>query len=82
MGTIMDIDFPAHGDGLTRELYSPREVEYILAISHTMLYRLINDNKLEAKKINNKTVITAASIRRFIAGLPSFGAAEAGHARG
>ena len=29
-------------DGVQRELYSPREVEHILSVSHATLYRLIN----------------------------------------
>jgi Helix-turn-helix domain len=57
-------------DGLQRALYSPREAETILNISHATLYRLINTGRLDARKIGDKTVITSESIRRFIDGLP------------
>lgn len=67
-----------HSSGLGREsvqraLYSPRETEAILGISHATLYRLINSGRLDARKINNKTVITDESIRRFIQALPKAG---------
>jgi hypothetical protein len=54
----------------TRALYSPRETEAILGISHATLYRLISAGRLDARKIDGKTVITDGSIRTFIAGLP------------
>ena len=60
-------------DGIQRELYSPRETEHILSVSHATLYRLINAGRLDARKIDGKTVITDASIRQFIAGLPKAG---------
>ena len=60
-------------DGVQRELYSPREVEHLLSISHATLYRLINANRLDARKIDGKTVITAASIQAFVAALPKIG---------
>jgi excisionase family DNA binding protein len=53
-----------------RALFSPREAEAILGVSHATLYRLIAAGRLDARKIDGKTVITAASIRQFIAGLP------------
>ena len=70
-----------HSCGLGREsvqraLYSPRETEAILGISHATLYRLINAGRLDARKIDNKTVITDESIRRFIDALPKAGATE------
>jgi excisionase family DNA binding protein len=55
---------------LARALYSPRETEALLGISHATLYRLINAGKLDARKIGCKTAIPAASIERFLAGLP------------
>jgi excisionase family DNA binding protein len=64
-------------DAPLRELYSPREVEKILGISHPTLYRLIGAGRLDARKIGNKTVITDESIRRFIAQLPSAKIGEA-----
>jgi hypothetical protein len=62
-------------DGIQRELYSPRETEHILSISHATLYRLINAGRLDARKIDGKTVIMAASIEAFVAALPKIGAA-------
>ena len=70
----------SHGlgcDGLQRELYSPREAEHILSVSHATLYRLINAGRLDARKIDGKTVITAPSIRAFVASLPKVGEAAA-----
>ena len=54
-----------------RALYSPRETEAILGVSHATLYRLINAGRLDARKIDKKTVITDESLRNFIAGLPA-----------
>ena len=62
-------------DDLYRELYSPRETEAILGISHSKLYNLIGDGRLDARKIGGKTVITAQSIRQLIASLPKVGKA-------
>jgi excisionase family DNA binding protein len=58
------------GDLTNRLLYSPKETEALLGISHATCYRLINAGKLDARKIGGKTAITAASIERFLAGLP------------
>jgi len=60
-------------DGLQRELYSAKETEHILSISHATLYRLIRAKRLDARKIDGKTVITAPSIKAFLAGLPKVG---------
>jgi hypothetical protein len=60
-------------EGVQRALYSPRQAEAILSVSHATLYRLISSNRLDARKIDGKTVITAQSIRRFIADLPRVG---------
>jgi hypothetical protein len=62
-------------DAPSRELYSPREAEHILSVSHATLYRLIGAGRLDARKIDGKTVLTAASIRHFIADLPKVGEA-------
>lgn len=59
-----------HGQIPTRALYSPRETERILSISHAQLYRLIGAGRLDARKLTTKTVITAESIERLIAELP------------
>ena len=62
-------------DGLRRELYSPRETEHILSVSHATLYRLIKAGRLDARKIDGKTVITASSIKAFLSALPKVGEA-------
>ncbi len=62
-------------ESVQRALYSPRETEAILGISHATLYRLINAGQLDARKIDNKTVITDESIRRFIDALTKAGEA-------
>jgi excisionase family DNA binding protein len=53
-----------------RVLYSPREAQALLGISHATLYRLIAAAKLDARKLGNKTLITADSIAQLIAELP------------
>jgi len=58
-----------------RELYSVRETEAILGISHATVYRLIADGRLDARKLDNKTCITSDSIRRLIVSLPKIGEA-------
>jgi hypothetical protein len=60
-------------EGLQRALYSPRETEAILGVSHATLYRLIAADRLDARKIDGKTVITAASIETFLSSLPKVG---------
>jgi predicted site-specific integrase-resolvase len=60
-------------DAPLRELYSPREVEQILGVSHATLYRLIAAGRLDARKLDAKTVITANSIERLVAELPRVG---------
>jgi hypothetical protein len=47
----------------------------ILDISHATLYRIINAGQHDARKIDNKTVITHGSICRFIEALPKAGKA-------
>ena len=56
-----------------RALYSPREVESILGISHASLYRLIGAGRLDARKFGSATRITWESIERFITELPKVG---------
>jgi excisionase family DNA binding protein len=58
---------------LPRLLYEPAEAEELLTVSHATLYRLIRTGRLDARKIGSKTVITAASIERFISKLPPAG---------
>jgi excisionase family DNA binding protein len=54
-----------------RELYSPREVEYMLSISHAQLYRLLGAGRLAAIKIGRSSYIPRASIEKFLAELPA-----------
>ena len=58
-----------------RLLYSPRETEAILAVSHSTLYRLIAAGRLDARKVGSKTLITADLIAQFVAKLPTAGVA-------
>ena len=60
---------PGH-DSIQRALYSPREAEAILGVSHATLYRLINAKRLDARKLDGKTCITSESINRLINSLP------------
>ena len=52
-----------------RALYTPRDTEQILSISHAQLYRLIGRGLLDARKIGRGTYITAQSIERFLGAL-------------
>jgi len=70
--TTADVDIKAV-PRLSRALYSIKETEALLSISHAQVYRLINDGRLDARKIGAKTVITAASLESFLALLPKLG---------
>jgi hypothetical protein len=49
----------------------PRKAAFaLLGIGATKGHELINTGQLDARKIGDKTVITMASIRRYVAGLP------------
>jgi predicted site-specific integrase-resolvase len=63
------------GTSPTRALYSPRETEAILGVSHATCYRLISAGRLDARKLDGKTCIIDESIRRLIASLPKVGEA-------
>ena len=58
-------------DAPLRELYSPREVEHILSMSHAQLYRLLGAGRLNAVKIGRSSYIPRASIERFLTELPA-----------
>lgn len=66
-----------HDGSVQRALYSPREVEHLLSISHATLYRLIANGRLVALKLDGKTVIPNESVRQFIASLPAAKVGEA-----
>ncbi len=59
-----------HRTSALRALYSIKETEIILSISHATVYRLIKAGKLDARKIGGKTVITAHSIHELLGALP------------
>lgn len=59
-----------------RALYSPKETETILNVSHATCYRLIAAGKLDARKLGGKTLITAESIERLVTELPKVGRQE------
>ena len=59
--------------GILKLRGGPRETKAILDISHATLYRLINAGRHDARKIDNKTVITHESICRYIEALPKAG---------
>ena len=58
-----------------RALYSPKETEAILNVSHATCYRLIASGRLDARKIGSRTFIMAESIEAFLASLPKIGPA-------
>ena len=64
-------------DAPLRELYTPREVEHLLSISHAGLYRLLGDGRISAVKIGRSTYIPRASLEAFLAGLPAAKIGEA-----
>jgi excisionase family DNA binding protein len=49
---------------------SPAEAATALAVSRRTLTRLIRDGKITARKCNRRTLIDAASLRRYFEGLP------------
>jgi excisionase family DNA binding protein len=62
-----------HDHALNRAVYSPREVEELLGISHATVYRLISSGRLDARKLGAKTLIMAESIAQLISELPKAG---------
>jgi hypothetical protein len=48
-------------------VYSPRETEILLNVSHASVYRLLASGKLRRIKIGTRTGITAASIDALLA---------------
>lgn len=61
------------GSPFSRALYSTKETEALLSVSHAQLYRLINAGRLDARKIGARTLITAESIAAFLDKLPRLG---------
>ncbi|OYZ08255.1 MAG: excisionase [Novosphingobium sp. 28-62-57] len=56
---------PAHLEPLA---YSIADAVRVSSIGRTRLYALINEGRLEARKIGKRTLIPAASLRRLIEG--------------
>jgi excisionase family DNA binding protein len=54
-----------------RLLYSVRETQMLLSVSRPQIYRLLGGGRLHAKKIGSRTLVTAESIKGFLATLPS-----------
>jgi len=48
--------------------YSPRDAARVTGLGLTTVYRLINEGKLERRKIGTRSLIPAASLRRLIEG--------------
>jgi len=59
--------------GLVKAAYSTKETEYLLSVSHTTLYELINRNKLRSTKLGSKTLFLAVDIADFLASLQQEG---------
>ena len=57
--------------GPARALYTVRETQAVLGLSHATIYRLIAAEQLDARKIGSRTVITATSIAAFLEKLPA-----------
>jgi excisionase family DNA binding protein len=51
-------------------LYTASEAKTLLRVAQTKLYQLINDGKLDARKLGSRTLITGESISALIEGLP------------
>lgn len=48
--------------------YSVNEAIRVSSLGRTRLYQLINEGKLEVRKVGKRTLIPAASLRRLIIG--------------
>lgn len=57
--------------GTDRIAYPIADACRAVGIGRTNLYRLINEGKLEARKIGGRTLIPAESLRRLINDAPS-----------
>jgi Helix-turn-helix domain len=69
----MSISSCGLGRDSLRAFFSPKETEAILNISHATCYRLIKAQKLDARKLGGKTLITVESIERLVTELPKVG---------
>ena len=51
-------------------VYGRQAAQQIIGVGPTKFYDLVKSGSLDARKIGSKTVVTAASIRRFVDNLP------------
>jgi excisionase family DNA binding protein len=57
---------PAQPDHLQPLAYSIADACQISSLGKTYVYKLIKDGKLTSRKVGNRTLITAESLRRLI----------------
>ncbi len=54
----------------SRLLYTVAETVQMLGVGRSTLYVMLGEGKLDVRKVGRRTLITAASIRAFVEGLP------------
>jgi hypothetical protein len=54
-------------------VYGRQAAQHIIGVGPTKFYELVKSGDLDARKIGSKTVVTAESIRLFVANLPRAG---------
>jgi hypothetical protein len=55
---------------MVKFLYPARKARAAIGCGTTKFYTLINNGKLEARRLGHRTYITAASLEAFVASLP------------
>lgn len=48
--------------------YSPKDAARVTGLGLTTIYRLVNDGRLDRRKVGTRSLITAASLRRLVEG--------------
>lgn len=56
---------------MDRKAYSPNEAAIVAGVSRTMIFAEIKANRLAAKKLGRRTLITDSALNAWLAGLPS-----------
>jgi excisionase family DNA binding protein len=56
-----------------RKLLTVKQTTETCSFGRTKAYELIRDGRLDARKVGRRTLITVASLERFIASLPRAG---------
>jgi excisionase family DNA binding protein len=56
---------------MDRKAYSPTEAAIIAGTSRTVIFAEIKANRLDAKKLGRRTLITDSALNAWLAGLPS-----------